>query len=137
MKEIKITNLIKFYSLLILYKEDIHGYDLIKKLEFCTGRKISASHVYPFLDTLEKNNIIKLKTRGKRDKKLFSLTKEGRIFAKSLIDRFSKLITFNTKVKTCVSCGCKLIEGEYKEKINNKTLYFCCKYCASSYKNNI
>jgi len=138
MEEIKITNLVKFYTMLLLYKTPIHGYELIKKLEICTGRKISASHVYPFLDLLEKNKIIELKKTGKREKKQYCLSKKGKIFTKDLINKFSKLIEFNKKkIKICTNCGCKLIEGAYKEKINNKINYFCCKYCASSLKEKI
>ncbi|MEK6937213.1 MAG: hypothetical protein AABW58_04035, partial [Nanoarchaeota archaeon] len=76
---------------------------------------------------------IELKERGKRDKKLFCLTKNGKLFTKNIIERFSNLINFNHKL--CHNCGCKLIEGAHKEKINNKVLYFCCKYCAKGYKN--
>ncbi len=133
MKETKITNLIKFYTLLFLYKNPMHGYELIKQLEICTSKKISASHVYPFLSTLEKNSIIALKLKGERDKKQYCLTKAGKAFTKNLIDRFSNLVNFNQKI--CTNCGCKLIEGAYKEKINDKILYFCCKYCANNYKN--
>ena len=138
MKEVKITNLIKFYTLLFLYKKSMYGYELIKQLEICTGKNISASHVYPFLDTLRKHKLIQLKSKGERDKKEFSLTKKGRVFTKDLINKFSKLIEFDTrKIKVCTNCKCKLIEGEYKEKINNKIKYFCCKYCANSYKSNL
>ncbi len=132
---IKITNLIKFYTLLLLYKKPMHGYELIKQLEICTGKKISASHVYPFLETLKKNKIIELKEKGTREKKAYNLTKDGRIFTKKLIDKFANLIEFDRKIKICISCGCKLIDGEYKEKIGSKVLYFCCKYCAKNYKN--
>ncbi|MEK6831046.1 MAG: PadR family transcriptional regulator [Nanoarchaeota archaeon] len=135
MNTVKITNLIKFYTLLLLYRQSMHGYELIKQLEICTGKKISASHVYPFLDILKKNKIIELKKEGNREKKEYNLTKEGKFFTKKLIDKFAQLIQFdNKKIKICVSCGCKLIDGEYKEKIDNKIYYFCCKYCAKNYK---
>lgn len=136
MKQIKITNLIKFYTLILLHKKSMHGYELIKKLEECTNKKISASHVYPFLDQLERNKIIELKTKGERERKEFKLSSKGKLFTKDLIDRFGKIISINLnpKIKSCVHCGCKLIEG-YKEKINNKTYYFCCKYCAKNFKN--
>ncbi len=115
----------------------MHGYELIKQLEACTGKKISASHVYPFLNSLRKNKIIELKEKGDREKKEYTLTKEGKIFAKKLIDKFVKLIEFDKReIKTCISCKCKLIDGEYKEKIDNKTFCFCCKYCARNYKNS-
>ena len=73
MNTVKITNLIKFYTLLFLYKHPMHGYELIKQLEICTGKKISASHVYPFLDILKKNKIIELKKEGNREKKEYNL----------------------------------------------------------------
>lgn len=133
MKSVKVTNLIKFYTLLILYKNPVHGYELIKQLQLCTGKKISASHVYPFLNTLEKNKIIELKEKGEREKKQYCLTKEGKRFTRNLIDKSSDLINFNQKI--CTNCGCKLIEGAYKKMINKKILYFCCKFCAKNYKN--
>jgi len=78
MKKIKIINLVKFYTLLFLYKQPMCGYELIKQLEKCTGKKISASHVYPFLSLLKKNKIILIKKKGEREKKDYALTKEGR-----------------------------------------------------------
>ncbi|MBS3171278.1 PadR family transcriptional regulator [Candidatus Woesearchaeota archaeon] len=134
MKKIKIINLVKFYTLLFLYKQPMCGYELIKQLEKCTGKKISASHVYPFLSLLKKNKIILIKKKGERGKKDYALTKEGRYFTKRLIDKFAQLIEFDKKIKICVSCGCKLLNGEYKEKIGNKILCFCCKYCAKNYR---
>ena len=88
MKDIKITNLVKFYTILFLYKKPMHGYEIIKQLELCTGKKISASHVYPFLNVLENNKVIILKSRGEREKKLFCLTKKGKAYTKNLIEKF-------------------------------------------------
>ncbi|MBI2672586.1 PadR family transcriptional regulator [Candidatus Woesearchaeota archaeon] len=136
MKEIKITNLIKFCTLLFLYKKSMHGYELIKLLKEHTGKKISSSHVYPFLNNLEKNKIIRLKAKGSNDKKEYQMTKKGRVFTKTIIDKFARLVNFNIKhnLKICASCRCKLIEGAYKSKIRGKVMYFCCKYCCLQYR---
>lgn len=136
MTEVKVTNLIKFYIILLLYKKPMHGYELIKKLEECVLQKISASHVYPFLQLLKKNKFIILKNLGRREKKQYTLTKEGKKFANNMISRFSVMIdtTVKKKVKECAHCGCKVYEGGYKEKIKEKKLYFCCIHCANSLK---
>ena len=58
MAEIKITNMLKFYTLCLLATGPKHGYDLIKELEEKLGRRISASNIYPFLSILSKNKLI-------------------------------------------------------------------------------
>ena len=58
MVEVKVTNMVKFCTLYLLASGPKHGYDLMKELEEKLGRSISASNVYPFLDTLTKNRLI-------------------------------------------------------------------------------
>jgi len=84
MAEIKINNMVKFYTLCLLSTDSKHGYDLIKELEKKLGRKISASNVYPFLSTLRKNKLIKFDKVGKRDKKTYHLTPDGKNFTKQM-----------------------------------------------------
>ena len=135
MKQLKVTNLIKLYTLLLLIKKEMHGYELIKELEKCTGQKISASHVYPFLQELEKNKFVSHKRAGKREKKYYKLTNEGKKFIKSLIERFSSLtdILIKTKIEKCAHCNCEIYKGAYKKKIKGKLYTFCCKSCALFY----
>ena len=137
MSEVKVTNIIKFYTILLLYKKPMHGYELIKKLKECAFQNISASHVYPFLKLLKKNKLIALKDSGKREKKQYNLTKDGKKFANEMINRFSVMIdtTIKKKVKKCAHCSCKVYEGGYKTIIKKKQLYFCCVHCAKSFKN--
>ena len=71
MEELKITNLVKFYTLLLLNQGPKHGYELIKNLEQLFGKEISAAHVYPFLRKLEKNKLIAHKKVEKREKKKY------------------------------------------------------------------
>ena len=135
MKKIKVTNIIKLYTLLLLLKKEMHGYDLIKELHKCTEQRISASHVYPFLQELEKNKLIVQKNIGKRSRKYYKLTSEGKKFVSSLLERFGSItdILIKTKLETCAHCNCEIYKGAYKEKIKNKTYTFCCSSCASSF----
>ena len=131
MGEVKVTNLVKLYAILLLKKRPMHGYELIGELEGCLSRSISASHVYPFLKVLQKNRLIRLKSSGKREKKQYELTAEGSRFAQNLISRFVELVKrrVTPNIVDCANCGCKIAEGGYKEK----SLMFCCKMCAASY----
>ncbi|MBS3132815.1 PadR family transcriptional regulator [Candidatus Woesearchaeota archaeon] len=136
MEEIKVTNLVKFYTLLLLKRRPMHGYELIKELERCMTKNISASHVYPFLKTLQKNMLIALKESGKRKKKQYKLTKEGEKLAHKLINRFTEMveISINPRIRACAHCGCKIASGGHRERIKNVLLTFCCSRCAASYR---
>jgi|SRR3989344_1626889 len=137
MKEIKVTNLIKLYALLLLTKKQMHGYELIKELQKCIGQKISTSHVYPFLKELEKNKLVFHINIGKREKKYYKLTNKGKKFVKSLMERFGSLteILIKTKLEKCAHCDCEIYKGAYKSKIKGKICTFCCKSCALFYNN--
>ena len=136
MAEIKITNMVKFYTLCLLATGPKYGYELMKELENKLGRGISASNVYPFLEMLTKNKLIKIEKKGQREKKIYILTAEGRNFTKTMFERFGNLIDIAIKPKltVCAHCSCKVYEGGYTEKIKGKMLKFCCMHCASSYK---
>ena len=136
MKEVKITNMVKFYTLCLLTAGPKHGYDLMKDLEEKLERKISASNVYPFLDTLIKNKLIKIKKTGNREKKIYHLTSEGKTFTKQMFNRFGDLIdiAIEPKLTTRAHCSCKVYEGCHTEKVKGKQLKFCCAHCAGSYK---
>ena len=135
MADIKINNMLKFYTICLLATEPEHGYDLIKELEKKLGRKISASNVYPFLTNLRKNKLIKIDKIGNRDKKVYRLTAEGKNFTKEMFSKFGDLINIaiEPRIKTC-PCGCRIYSGGHSEKIKGRTLYFCCTHCAKMYK---
>ena len=138
MADIKINNMLKFYTICLLATEPEHGYDLIKELERKLGRKISASNVYPFLNILRKNKLIKIDKLGKRHKKVYMLTKEGKIFTKEMFNKFGDLINIaiEPRITTC-PCGCKIYSGGHSEKINGKAIKFCCSHCAKTYRSKI
>ncbi len=132
---IKINNIVKLYTLCLLATDPKHGYDLMKELEEKLGRSISASNVYPFLSILRKNKLIKYNKVGKRDKKIYNLTSEGRNFTKEMFTKFGDLIdiAIQPKISAC-PCGCKIYSGGHTEKIRGKMMKFCCLHCAKMYK---
>ena len=136
MAGVKVNNMIKFCTLYLLATGPKHGYELMKELEDKLGRKVSASNVYPFLDILIKNKLIKIKKTGKREKKTYILTDYGRKFPKGMFNRFGDLIdiAIEPKLTACAHCSCKVYEGGHSEKIKGKKLKFCCMHCAGSYK---
>ncbi|MEK6967766.1 MAG: PadR family transcriptional regulator [Nanoarchaeota archaeon] len=136
MAEIKVTNLVKLCTLLTLSKGPVHGYELMKGLEQMLERKISASNVYPFLAILEKKKFVVVARTGERDKKEYRLTTEGKKFLEHLLLRMDSLIeaSIKSKLTTCSHCGARLYHSGHKEKMNGKELFFCCTYCAASYK---
>ncbi len=136
MAEIKITNIVKLYTMLLLYSRPMHGYELIHRISDKIAARVSTGQIYPFLKKMQKNRLIEIKESGKREKKVYALTREGRKFARKMIERFGSLIdlAIEPKLTVCAHCGCKVYSGGYKEKIKGKQLNFCCRYCANSFK---
>ena len=135
MADMKINNIVKFYTLCLLVNEPKHGYDLILELREKLERRISASNVYPFLNTLRKNKLIKFDKIGKRDKKTYYLTQEGKKFTKQMFSKFGDLINLaiEPRITTC-PCGCRIYSGGHIEKVKGKAMKFCCSHCAKTFK---
>ena len=77
-----------------------------------------------------------IKTIGEKEKKVYELTGEGKKLCGRLFKRFAALVSvaIEPSLEICANCGCKVYEGGYKEKIDGSETVFCCKHCASSYK---
>jgi DNA-binding PadR family transcriptional regulator len=136
MVEIKVTNLVKFYVLLLLNEKPKHGYEMIKEVEEKIGKKVSAGEIYPFLKLLRKYGYIESRKTEAREKKVYYLTGKGRGFVKKILERFGDLIDIAIKprLSVCSHCGCEIYRGGYKGRIKGKELVFCCMHCANSYK---
>src|SRR3972149_5341703 len=136
MEEVKVTNMVKFFSLILLYQGPKHGYELIKEIESQIERKPSTGQIYPFLNTLLENRLIKTKEEGDRDKKIYELTKEGRKFVEKKLEMFGGIIsaTIEKDLSTCAHCGCRVYSGGYEEEIDGEKMTFCCTHCAATYK---
>ena len=145
MENPEINNLVsdfsRVYIMTILYESPVHGYQIISRFKNIIGKDVSPSLVYPFLKQLEEKGLVKhsLKPVGNKQKKVFELTEEGKKFSQQLFKRFSEIIgaAITPTLEVCANCGCKVLEGSYKEKIRDKELSFCCCHCAESYKQNM
>ena len=134
--EVKVTNLVKFYTLLLLSEGSKHGYEIIKEISAKIDKKVSAGEIYPFLKSLVENGHVSILKSGKRDKKVYALTREGKDFLKSLLSRFGSLIdiAIEPRLTECAHCGCNVYKGGYSKNIRGKSLTFCCSYCAGSFR---
>jgi len=133
-----ISDFSRFYILTLLYEGPCHGYSIISKFKRRIGKGISPSLVYPFLQQLEQNGLVKhtIKHVGEKEKKIYELTEEGKKLCGRLFKRFAALVSvaIEPSLEICANCGCKVYEGGYKETIDGKETAFCCKHCANSYK---
>ena len=135
-----VSDFSRFYILTLLYEGPVHGYKIISYFKSRVGKEISPSLVYPFLQKLEEKGLVNhsIKPVGKKDRKIFKLTKEGRDLCIGLFKRFAKLVsvTIEPSLNACANCGCKIFEGGHLEDINGEKTVFCCVHCANSYKKN-
>lgn len=138
-KEFPLTNLVKFYILLVLYGAPTHGYKIMKELESKIGKRPSPGEVYPFLCKLTEENYLKIVTTGGRGKKVYSLTDKGEKLVEHLVDRLGGLLeaVVEAKLTACANCGCKIYEGGVEREVEGKRLVFCCIHCASNYEASI
>ncbi len=133
---VKITNMVKFYTILLLNSKPMHGYEIIMEIGDKLGRKISAGQIYPFLQSLEKNKYVTHGAPEEREKKQYRLTQAGRKFVTEMIEKFGSVMDslIESKVRVCIHCHAKVLGLGHVENIKGANLVFCCPYCAASYK---
>ena len=137
-KELKVQNLTKLYTLVLLKsKKKVTGYFILKKLSDDLGKTASPTYVYDFLKNLEKEGYIeKVKDKDSKRSKGYSLTPSGAAFTDRIFSRFDNLIdvAIQSKLKICASCGVKLYTDYHIETIHGREMNFCCVHCASAFK---
>lgn len=138
MAEPKVTNMVKFYAMLLLLEKKQHGYELMKQIGSRLEKKVSPGQMYPFLAELQKNKFVKITKSGGRDKTEYELTSDGKKFAGQMLHRFGGLLEIALKphLTVCTHCGCKVFEGGVTKTIHGKKLKFCCGHCAASFEKN-
>jgi len=79
-----IKSQLKISVLKILEKKSLSGYDLVKEIhDFTQNWKPSFGSIYPLLKELLKNGLVEVNSDGR--KKVYSITKKGRIFIKDIL----------------------------------------------------
>jgi len=99
-----VSDFSNFYLLTILYEGPAYGYSILRKINNRIGKKISLDLIYPFLQQLEEKKLISVKCEmvGKKEKKFYNLTEEGRAFCNRLFKRFASLFTIALESDLCV-----------------------------------
>lgn len=138
MREPKISNLVRFYAVLLLLEKKQHGYELMKQIGKRLEKKVSPGQMYPFLAELQKQRLVKVSSTGSREKIAYELTKSGKSFANHMLHRFGGLLEIALKphLTVCTHCGCKVFDGGVVENVKGKKRKFCCHHCAASFRNH-
>lgn len=101
MKSPKYLDMKGFLSFLILHeisKRKLCGDDLAEIIGERKGSKLTPGTIYPALKNLRKNNLIRLKQKGR--KKYYSLTKKGENELKTTYRSFSRIFSgLKSKIK--------------------------------------
>lgn len=138
-EEIKVQNLTRFYTLvLIKSKQPITGYYILKRLKEDLGKTSSPTYVYDFLKALKKEGYVEdVKNSDSKRSQGIKFTEAGEAFTEQIFLRFNNLIetAIQSKIKICHCCGAKLYEDVHIEKIRGEKVNFCCVHCAKAYKN--
>jgi DNA-binding PadR family transcriptional regulator len=92
-RQINVRGMLVLWIIFLLQKRSMSGYEIIKEIKSSTSHwKPTTGAIYPTLHMLKKNGLIKIEEKGKRKKKIYSLTKEGKIFfkktSKKIIEKF-------------------------------------------------
>ena len=131
-------DMIRSTVIMLLYEKPLHGYGVMKSLKTRLGKNVSPSIVYPFLRQLEEKGLLQssMKPVGKKPKKIYELTKEGKMLATTLFKRLASLVSIaiEPSLDVCAHCGAKIFEGGHKEVIDDKEIMFCCVHCYQAYK---
>ncbi len=130
---LKITNLLKLYTLLALSERPKHGYELIKELHAKLSRPISPSQMYPFLNELERKGLLAFQESGAREKKTYALTAKGKAFTNGILSKLGTMLTAAHQLVKCTHCSCEIYGKVHQKKVRGKSMPFCCMHCAKAY----
>jgi len=132
------SDIVRSSVLMLLYEKPLHGYAIMRSLKNRLGKTVSPSLIYPFLNQLEEKGLVhsSQKPIGRKPKKVYELTDEGRELAALIFKRLASLVSIaiEPNLTTCAHCGAKIYEGGHKEVINGKETMFCCVHCYAAYK---
>jgi len=132
------SDMVRSSVIMLLYEKPLHGCGIIRNIKTRLGKNISPSLVYPFLHQLEEKGLVtsSLKPVGRKPKKVYELTDEGRQLATTLFKRLASLVSIaiEPSLNVCAHCGAKIYEGGHQELIGGQETMFCCVHCYNAYR---
>jgi len=129
MTDLEIHHVFRLYTLILLEEGEKTGYEIMERIEDSVGEKPSTSFIYPFLNELNEEGLVSVENGG-RNKKIYSLTSDGKNFTSEKLNSFGEIIdaSIKNKVKECENCSCEIYSGGIEKE--GKT--YCCEHCANS-----
>jgi len=135
------SDMVRSSIVMLLYEKPIHGYGIMRSTKKRIGKNISPSLVYPFLHQLEQKGLVRssLEPVGRKPKKIYELTEEGRQLATILFKRLASLVSIaiEPSLNVCAHCGAKIFEGGHMEVVGGVETMFCCVHCFHAHKNEM
>lgn len=127
------SDMVRSSVIMLLHERPSHDYDIMRNLKKQLGENIRPSFVYPSLHQLKENGLMRssMKRVGRKLKKVYELTDEGRQLATILFKHLASLVSIAIKpmLDACAHCGAKIFEGGHKEIVKGKEIMFCCVHC--------
>lgn len=131
------SDMSRLITLSALFREPMHGYQILEELEARLGRRVSPGLIYPFLRQLEERKLLRHKSTrvGKKARKVYELTQDGRKFCLSIFRRTAAMVSQAIKptLDTCAHCGCRVYEGGHIQTVRGRKMMFCCIHCAQTF----
>jgi DNA-binding PadR family transcriptional regulator len=131
------SDMSRLIVLSMLFREPMHGYQIMEELEMRMGKRVSPALVYPFLRQLEGRKLLRHERVriGRKTKKVYELTTSGKRFCMNIFKRVAAMVSqaIEPTLDTCAHCGCKVYQGGYVEEVDGKKTMFCCVHCAQTY----
>lgn len=85
-------------------RKPMHGYELMRQLNKIKTTKVEQGTLYPALQRLEENELITVKEIGRRGKKIYELTEDGRKAMIRTCEEFSRTFSGIFEDFICKSC---------------------------------
>ncbi len=126
----------KLQMLLLLRRKERSGYELMGEIGHALGKRPSAGQIYPLLAKMKKQGYVRIRSTGRREKKIYALTAKGTAALNEMVWKAGSIVeaVLADKLKECGHCGCMIYGKAYERKMIGKIRYFCCAHCAADEK---
>ncbi len=89
--DISTVSMLELQTLWLLSSHDLHGYALIQYLSKGRSSPLTPGTLYPLLGRFERDGLIAVSETGQRDKKVYTLTSDGRKLLDKLAHEFTEM----------------------------------------------
>jgi len=100
-------NLLETRVLWIISKKPVHGYAILKELNKNRKRKTTNGTLYPILQKLAESKAIKVKKIGAREKKIYEISKQGKVVLKEACNELCATFQSIFNDFVCKTCGAR------------------------------